>query len=104
MPGSENSYEITLQVKVSAGSKEATLFVLEMDYVGVFELTGFNQNDLEPILLIECPRILFPFARRIIADITAEGGFPPLRIEPVDFTALYLSQKKKAETGKDALN
>lgn len=104
VPGSENSYEITLQVKVRAGSKEATLFVLEMDYVGVFELTGFNQNDLEPILLIECPRILFPFARRIIADITAEGGFPPLRIEPVDFTALYLSQKKKADAGQGALN
>lgn len=67
-----------------------------MDYAGLFHLQGFAQADIEPILLIECPRILFPFARRIIADISAEGGFPPLRIDPVDFGALYNTQKQRA--------
>ena len=61
-----------------------------------FHLQGFSAADVEPVLLIECPRVLFPFARRIIADISSEGGFPPLRIDPVDFAALYNAQKQRA--------
>jgi preprotein translocase subunit SecB len=73
-----------------------------MDYAGLFQLSGFSQADMEPILLIECPRILFPFARRIIADISAEGGFPPLRIDPVDFGQLYQTQKQRAAAAAQA--
>lgn len=93
---SDNVYEVTLKLQARAGTKETALFLLEMDYAGLFQLNGFSQADLEPILLIECPRILFPFARRIIADISAEGGFPPLRIDPVDFGSLYSSQRQRA--------
>ncbi len=92
----ENVFEVTLKLHARAGTKETALFILEMDYSGLFQISGFAQADLEPILLIECPRILFPFARRIIADISAEGGFPPLRIDPVDFAALYSSQRQRA--------
>lgn len=92
----EGIFEVTLKLKARAGTQNTALFLIEMDYAGLFQLQGFSQADMEPILLIECPRILFPFARRIIADISAEGGFPPLRIDPVDFGALYNSQKQRA--------
>lgn len=94
--GTENAFEVTLKLKARAGTQDTALFLIEMDYAGLFQLQGFGAGDVEPILLIECPRILFPFARRIIADISSEGGFPPLRIDPVDFGALYNSQKQRA--------
>jgi len=94
--GSEGVFEVTLKLKARAGTADAALFLIEMDYAGQFQLQGFSEPDLEPVLLIECPRILFPFARRIIADISAEGGFPPLRIDPVDFAALYQAQRQRA--------
>lgn len=94
--GNENVYEVTLKLQARAGTQETALFLIEMDYAGLFQVQGFAQADIEPILLIECPRILFPFARRIIADISAEGGFPPLRIDPVDFGTLYNTQKQRA--------
>ncbi len=93
----EGVFEVTLKLKARAGTQETALFLIEMDYAGQFHLQGFSQADMEPILLIECPRILFPFARRIIADISSEGGFPPLRIDPVDFGALYNTQKQRAQ-------
>ncbi len=94
--GNDGVFEVTLKLKARAGTQNTALFLIEMDYAGQFQLQGFGQADMEPILLIECPRILFPFARRIIADISAEGGFPPLRIDPVDFGALYASQRQRA--------
>ncbi|MEL7112769.1 MAG: protein-export chaperone SecB [Pseudomonadota bacterium] len=95
-PGDDGLFEVTLKLKARAGTQDTALFLLEMDYAGLFQLQGFSTADMEPILLIECPRILFPFARRIIADISAEGGFPPLRIDPVDFGQLYTTQKQRA--------
>ena len=95
-PDTEGVFEVTLKLKARAGTQNTALFLIEMDYAGLFQLQGFSQADMEPILLIECPRILFPFARRIIADVSAEGGFPPLRIDPVDFGALYNTQKQRA--------
>lgn len=100
--GSEGVFEVTLKMKARAGTQETALFLIEMDYSGLFQLSGFSQADMEPILLIECPRILFPFARRIIADISAEGGFPPLRIDPVDFGQLYTTQKQRAAAAAQA--
>ncbi len=94
--GAENTYEVTLKLNARAGTSETALFLLEMDYAGLFNVQGFSEGELEAVLLIECPRILFPFARRIIADISAEGGFPPLRIDPVDFASLYQAQRQRA--------
>ncbi|MEL7231006.1 MAG: protein-export chaperone SecB [Pseudomonadota bacterium] len=90
------TYEVTLKLNARAGTAETTLFLIELDYSGLFQVDGFQNTEIEPILLIECPRILFPFARRIISDISAEGGFPPLRVDPVDFAGLYQSQKQRA--------
>ena len=78
-------------VKVTSVNKANgdTLFLLELDYGGIFSIEGVPQDQLHPFLLIECPRLLFPYIRRIISDVTHDGGFPPLNIDNVDFLALY---------------
>lgn len=88
----ESNYEVVLTVNVEAKSGEDTLFLVELSYGGVFNLNNVPQDYIQPLLLIECPRLLFPFARNIIADATRDGGFPALLIQPVDFIALYKSQ------------
>ncbi|MEM8616565.1 MAG: protein-export chaperone SecB [Pseudomonadota bacterium] len=93
---SKDIYEVVLKMQARAGAEEQTLFLVELDYAGLFRVNGFSPEQLEQVLLIECPRLLFPFARRIISDVSAEGGFPPLRLEPVDFAGLYQQQKARA--------
>ena len=88
-----DQYEVVLRVRADAqGSQSSKTFVVELVYAGVFGLRGIPQESIQPILLIECPRLLFPFARRIVGDITQSGGFPPLLLEPIDFAALFRSQ------------
>ncbi|HEY8579508.1 MAG TPA: protein-export chaperone SecB, partial [Beijerinckiaceae bacterium] len=77
------------------------LFRFELDYAGVFRLLNIPQNDLHPVVMIECPRLLFPFARQIVADAVRNGGFPPLMLEPIDFVGLY-RQRLEAEQGQPA--
>ena len=89
---SEQTYEVSLTIRADAKSGEETAFVTELVYGGVFTLANLPEEALRPTLLIECPRLLFPFARRIIADATRDGGFPPLFINPIDFVALYRNQ------------
>jgi len=86
-------FEVSIKLTATAKAGETVLFITELDYAGAFQLQNVPEQDIEPMLLIECPRILFPFARRIIADVTYDGGFPPLRIDPIDFVALYQQQK-----------
>jgi len=88
-------YEVSLKLKAKAHTDTSTLFLTELDYGGVFQVVGMPEAEAEAALLIDCPRLLFPFARRLIADITREGGFPPLLIDPVDFVQLYRSQKER---------
>jgi preprotein translocase subunit SecB len=93
-----NHYEVTLKLRVSAVQEEKPIFLLELAYCGLFHITGVNEEEIQPLLLIEAPRIIFPFARRIIADAVRDGGLPPLLIEPIDFAALY--RAKMAEQAK----
>ena len=79
-------------VDACAGAAEEgsdTLFKFELDYAGLFRLHNISPNDMHPVVMIECPRLLFPFARQIIAEAVRSGGFPPLYIDPIDFAALY---------------
>lgn len=87
----DHQYEVITKFKVTSKNKAnaETLFLLEVDYGGVFHVEGVPEEQLHPFLLIECPRLLFPFVRRIISDVTRDGGFPPLNIDTVDFMALY---------------
>jgi len=82
-------FEVVLKISASGKTGETQLFLTELTYGGLFTLQGIPADSLHPVLLIECPRILFPFARAIVADVTRDGGFPPLLIQPVDFAAMY---------------
>lgn len=84
-----NEAEVELKVEVEARSEEGVLFAIDLTYAGMFRLTNIPADAIHPILMIECPRLLFPFARQIVAEATRNGGFPPLLIEPVDFISLY---------------
>lgn len=84
-----DDYEIELRLEGRATDGDQTLFVAELVYAGVFRVSNVPQENLAPILMIECPRLLFPFAREIIATAVRDGGFPPLLLDPVDFVGLY---------------
>lgn len=90
----ENQYEVIMKYKVLSKNKgkDETLFLLEFEYGGVFHIENVPEAQLHPFLLIECPRILFPFVRRIVADVTRDGGYPSVNLEMVDFMALYRQQ------------
>ena len=86
-----DDFEITLKIIANATLADKTVFLLELVYGGLFTLENIPQERRRALCLIECPRILFPFARRIVADATRDGGFPPLFLEPIDFVKLYQS-------------
>lgn len=90
-------HEVALHLNVEAKIEQETAFVLELTYAGMFGLMNIPQESLQPILLIEAPRLLFPFARRIVADATRDGGYPPLMIDPIDFVALYRRRQQQAQ-------
>lgn len=101
----ENQYEVYCKFTVESKSKATgdMLFLMELDYGGVFLIEGVPDEQLHPFLLIECPRMLFPFVRRIVSDVTRDGGFPPLNLENVDFVALYrqeLARRAQAQQGQ----
>jgi preprotein translocase subunit SecB len=98
-----NQYEVITKFKVTSKNKVNgdVLFMLELEYGGTFLIEGVADEQIHPFLLIECPRLLFPFVRRIISDVTRDGGFPPLNVDTVDFMALYrqeLARRAQAQT------
>jgi len=88
-------FEVELQLDAKAQAQGKVIFAAEMKYAGVFRLENFPANMMHPAVLIECPRILFPFARQILAEATRQGGFPPLMLDPIDFAGMY--QKRMAQ-------
>jgi preprotein translocase subunit SecB len=90
----DHQYEVITKFKITSKNKanDEVLFVVELDYGGIFHVEGVPEDQMHPFLLIECPRMLFPFVRRIISDVTRDGGFPPLNIDTVDFLALYRAE------------
>lgn len=115
----QDVFEVTLQIKAEAlepapvangqssngqsSNGQSTgetrpLFIAELAYCGVFTLTGVPENTVEPVLLVECPRLLFPYARNILADVTRDGGFPPVLLQPIDFVALWQSRRQAQPT------
>jgi preprotein translocase subunit SecB len=100
----ENQYEVMTKLNIESKVKETgdVLFVLELEYVGVFNIAGVPEDQLHPFLLIECPRMLFPFLRRIVSDVTRDGGFPPLNLDNIDFVAIYRNElaRRQAEAAE----
>lgn len=98
-PMTETDFDVVLTLSASAKEDEKVVFHSELSYGGVFRVVGFPQEHMLPVLFIECPRLLFPFARQIIADATRNGGFPPLMIDPIDFAQMF-SQRMAEEQSK----
>ena len=90
-------YEVVIKMRVTAQQEDRTIFLLEIAYGGIFVLDKVPEEVLQPFLLIECPRLLFPYMRRIVSDIVSDGGLPPLMIEPIDFAALYRTKMMEAQ-------
>lgn len=101
---SDTDFEVCLHIEGSAGEGAKTLFKFELEYGGVFSLQNIPEDELQPIVLIECPRLLFPFARQIIAEGVRNGGYPPLYIDPIDFVALYQQQLEQMNQPATAPN
>ena len=90
-------FEVDLKLNATANRDGKVAFNVELVYGGLFEINGVPEEHLEAVLLIECPRMMFPYARRIISDATAEGGFPPFMLEPIDFATVYAAQRAQRE-------
>lgn len=100
----DGNFEIELRLTVDAKTNNEVMFMVDLQYAGIFLLQNIPEESVQPVLMIEAPRQIFPFARRIVADITRDGGFPPLMIDPIDFAGLYRrrleqAQQEQAEAG-----
>ena len=95
-----NQYETIIKLNIDSKSKDTNdqLFLLEIEYAGVFTVTDVPDEQLHPFLMIECPRMIFPFLRRVISDLTQDGGFPALNLETIDFMQLYRSEALRRQT------
>jgi preprotein translocase subunit SecB len=98
----EDVFEVVMKIEVKAIAADKTAFQVELSYAGLFALRNIPDEQLQPFLLAEAPRILFPFARRVLADTVRDGGFPPLMLEPIDFGQLYVQQSDQVEMLADA--
>ena len=95
----EGEYEVSLVLEGSAKTTAMTLFSFELNFAGIFRIRNIPEQELHPVVMIECPRLLFPFARQIVGDAVRNGGFPPLYIDPIDFVALYRQRLADASQG-----
>ena len=104
----ENQYEVIIKAEIASKTKEKAepMFLLELEYGGIFHIENIPEDQLHPYLMIECPRMLFPFLRRIVSDVTRDGGFPPLNLDSIDFMQLYRNevQRRVAESAKEKAN
>jgi preprotein translocase subunit SecB len=103
--GDGKHYEVILKLNITSKNKgsDDQLFLLELEYGGIFEIENVPEEQMHPFLLIECPRMLFPFVRRIVSDVTRDGGFPPLNLENIDFVSLYrqsIQQRQAQQTAE----
>jgi len=101
---SDDTVEVVLMLKADARRGDQVAFIAELEYAGLFAFRGANVEEIQPLILIECPRLLFPFARQIMADMTQNGGFPPIMLEPPDFVAMFRqeAQRRADAEGKES--
>lgn len=102
-PRGEDIYEIIVHIEAHAKSDAGVIYNIELDYAGLFRIQNVPENRLQPVLFVDCPTLIFPFVRRVIADVVRDGGFPPLMLDPIDFSGLYaqnLAKTAEGETGQ----
>lgn len=107
--GADNQYEVISKYNITSKNKgsDDVLFVLEIEYGGLFQIENIAEEQLHPFLMIECPRMVFPFVRRIVSDVTRDGGFPPLNLDNIDFVQLYrqqLAQRQQEQAAQTTPN
>ena len=98
----DSLFEVVLSCQARATGPEGSLFLVELSYGGLFAVENIAEDRIEPLLFIDCPFVLFPFARRVIADVTRDGGFPPLMLEPIDFHSLFTAKRAEITESKTA--
>jgi preprotein translocase subunit SecB len=96
LPRPDGLYEVNLKFNANATNNGLPVFQIELLYGALFQLTGIPDDQIEPVLLIECPRFMFPFVRKVVADVTMEGGFPPFMLDPIEFGAIYAQRQAQA--------
>lgn len=102
----ENQFEVVHKLRIKSKNKvnEQAIFIFEIDYVGIFQIEGVPEDQLHPYLLIECPRLLFPFLRRIVADVTRDGGLPPFNLDMINYLALYQQELARQQEKNSPVN
>lgn len=101
----DNQYDVIVKLNIDSKTREDSpqpIFVIELDYAGIFQVDNVPEAQLHPFLMIECPRMLFPFIRRVVSDVTRDGGFPPLNLENMDFVAIYRNEIARRAAGQKA--
>jgi len=100
----EGQFEVMIKLNIESKAKESgdVLFILEIEYAGIFQIGGVPDDQLHPFLLIECPRMLFPFLRRIVSDVTRDGGYPPLNMDNIDFVQIYRNEMTRIQAQQAA--
>ncbi len=100
----EGQFEVMIKLNIESKAKESgdVLFILEIEYAGIFQIGGVPDDQLHPFLLIECPRMLFPFLRRIVSDVTRDGGYPPLNMDNIDFVQIYRNEMARIQAQQAA--
>lgn len=99
----DTQYEVLVKLNIESRTKEdepKTIFLMELDYGGMFHIENVPENQMHPFLMIECPRMLFPFIRRVVSDVTRDGGFPPLNLENIDFLSIYRNELARRAEGQ----
>ena len=100
----DNTFEVMLKLNIAAKAGEESIFVLELDYAGVFVLENVTPEQRHPFLMIECPRMLFPYVRRIVGDVSRDGGYPPLNLDNIDFLQLYRNEIMRRQAAQASGN
>ena len=96
----EDQYEVALKVVVDSKVEGTQVFILELDYAGRFVIQNVSAEQLHPLLMIECPRLIFPYVRRIVGDVTRDGGYPPMNLDTIDFVALYRAEIERRQAAE----
>jgi preprotein translocase subunit SecB len=98
----DGTFEVVMHIEVKATASNEPMFLLEMDYAGIFTIENVPNEQLHPYLMIECPRMLFPYVRRIVSDVTRDGGFPPVNVDNIDFLQLYRNEIARRQAAQTA--
>ena len=98
----DGQFEVVIKLNIISKAKEGgdVLFLMEIEYAGIFQISGVADDQMHPFLLIECPRMLFPFLRRIVSDVTRDGGYPPLNMDNIDFIQIYRAEMARLQAAK----